>query len=346
VRWLLIQPGPSWSVADVFNGWSEALTALGETVEEYELDVRLRWFSSQLVETGEVNDQGQPGIRKSLSQDQAIVMATDGILAACHRFWPHIVLCTSAFFVPPWMLEVIRGRGHKIVMLMTESPYQDDFQLKMAEYADLTLINDPVNLAAYRKIGPAEWMPHAYRPKVHYPPAPGTEPVWDLAFIGTGFPSRIKFFSQMNLDGLKVHFDGLWMDLADDSPLRDWTDLDPEGCIDNDEAAAIYRQSRCGINFYRREAEDTHEGEGWACGPREIEQAACGLFYLRDPRGEGDSLFHMLPTFDSPGDAAEKLRWWVAHDGFRHEAARKARAAIEGRTFEANARRLLALLDQ
>ena len=86
-------------------------------------------------------------------------------------------------------------------MLMTETPYQDDYQLKMAKYADLTLLNDPVNLDAYRQVGPAEYVPHAYRPCVHYPAAPGTVPEYDLAFVGTGFPSRTRFFSRWTWPG-------------------------------------------------------------------------------------------------------------------------------------------------
>jgi spore maturation protein CgeB len=345
VRWLLVHPGPSWSVADVHNGWSEALRGLGQQVEEYATDARLRFYNAALVETGELDADGRPGIRKFLDREQAIQLAVDGILGAAYRFWPHVVMVTSAFFIPPWLLEVLRARGHRIVMLMTESPYQDDYQLKIAEYAHLTLLNDPVNLAAYRQIGPAEYMPHAYRPSVHHPPRNGERPEYDLAFIGTGFPSRIKFFSQMHLDGLNVRLEGLWMDLPEDSPMRDWTSFDPEGCIGNDQAAGIYRRSRAGINFYRREAEDAHAGEGWACGPREIEQAACGLFFLRDPRPESDELFPMLPSFDGPQDAADKLRWWLAHNGYRAEAARKAREAVTGRTFTNNAKRLLQLLD-
>ena len=29
MRWLVIQPGPSFSVADVYDGWVEALQGLG-----------------------------------------------------------------------------------------------------------------------------------------------------------------------------------------------------------------------------------------------------------------------------------------------------------------------------
>jgi hypothetical protein len=122
VRWLLVHPGPSWSVADVHNGFAEALRGLGEQVEEYATDARLRFYNSALVETGELNEHGQPGIRKFLDREQAIQLAVDGILGAAYRFWPHVVMVTSAFFIPPWLLEILRARGHRIVMLMTESP--------------------------------------------------------------------------------------------------------------------------------------------------------------------------------------------------------------------------------
>jgi hypothetical protein len=187
-------------------------------------------------------------------------------------------------------------------------------------------------------------MPHAYRPSVHYP-APGAAKLWDLAFVGTGFPSRIRFFEQMDLDGLDVYLGGPWFGLPEDSPLRDWTDTDPEGCIDNTETADIYRQACAGLNLYRREAEDAHLGEGWACGPREIEMAACGLWFARDPRPESDELFGMLPAFTGPGEAGELVRWALAHPGNAAEAAGKARAAVADRTFGNHARELLAMLD-
>jgi spore maturation protein CgeB len=119
-----------------------------------------------------------------------------------------------------------------------------------------------------------------------------------------------------------------------------------EGCVDNDQTAGIYRQSRCGINFYRREAEDAHAGEGWAVGPREVELAACGTWFTRDPRPESDELFPMLPAFTGPAEASEQIRWALAHPGAREKAAALAREAITDRTFTSHARRLLAILDR
>ena len=74
--------------------------------------------------------------------------------------------------------------------------------------------------------------------------------------------------------------------------------------------------------------------------------AACQLFFLRDSRPESDELFPMLPTFSSPGEASELLRWWLAHPGQREEAAVVARAAVADRTFRHAAARLLELLDR
>ena len=46
-----------------------------------------------------------------------------------------------------------------------------------------------------------------------------------------------------------------------------------------------------------------YSGGAVAMGPREIEMAACRLFFLRDPRPECDEVFPMLPAFDGPEDA-------------------------------------------
>jgi hypothetical protein len=287
-------------------------------------------------------------VRKYLDREQAARLAIDPILAAASRFWPDVILFTSGFFLQPWLLEILRARRHTIVFLATESPYQDDYQLKVAQYADLTLLNDPVNIDAYRQVGPAEYMPHSYRPAVHYPPPFGADPEYDFAFVGTGFPSRVAFFDGMDLAGLNVRLGGLWMDLPEDSPLRDWTAItdDTGDCVDNHEVAGIYRRARTGINVYRTESEDGHEGEGWAVGPREVEMAACGLFFARDPRPESDELFPMLPSFTSPGEAGDIIRWAVAHPGTAAELAAKARAAIADRTFTEHARQLLRLLSR
>jgi hypothetical protein len=75
-----------------------------------------------------------------------------------------------------------------------------------------------------------------------------------------------------------------------------------------------------------------------------VELAACGTFYLRDPRPESDELLPMLPAITTPGEFGEQVRWWAAHDTVRETAAAGARAAVADRTFTNHAARLLRLL--
>jgi spore maturation protein CgeB len=344
MRWLLAHPGPDFSVQDVYTGWAEALRGLGQQVGELNLNDRLRFYNAALIETGETDDQGHPQVRAAFSRDEASNMAAEGILALAYTWWPDVVLVISGFFMPTGLLDILRSRGHKVVLLHTESPYQDDAQLARAGHADINLVNDPATLPTYRKLGPAEYMPHAYRPAFHKPGPAVPALKSDFCFCGTGWPSRRSFLEQMNLDGLDVILAGPWFGV-EDSPLRRYLAHDSGHAAGNDQAVSIYRSSKAGINFYRREGEDGMK-PGVAMGPREVEMAATGLFFLRDRRPESDETFPMLPAFDTPADASEQLRWWLARDRQREDAARRARAAVEGRTFENNARRLLRLLDR
>ncbi len=351
MRILVVHPGPNFSVADMHDGWVEALRGLGCEVASYELDTRIQFYGHALISTGDVDESGHPLVRRAMSDQDAIRAAMQGISHACFSMWPDVVLFVSGFFVTPGIMGLLQQRRMKTVLLASESPYQEKMQLERAQCSDIVLLNDPVNIGQYRALGvTAEYSPHAYRPAVHYPRHVSVNPNLnaDLAFIGTGFASRIDFFEKMNLDGLDVLLGGCWP-LAAKSPLRQYMGHDIEECVPNYETAEVYRNAKCGINFYRREyddADDAANATPWAMGPREVEQAACQMPFLRDPRAEGDEVLHMLPTFSGPEDASEKLRWLLSHDEERAKIASQAREAIQDRTFTNNAKRLLKLLDE
>lgn len=346
MRWLVVHPGPAFSVSDVFEGWREALTGLGQQVATFNMDSRLTFYDAAFLQTGRKRPDGVDEFRKAFTHEQAIDMAVNGLVSACYKFLPDVVLVISYFFIKADLLDLLRSRGHRVVLVHTEEPYQHDEQIALAAHADMNLVNDPTHLDAYRTLGPAAYQPHCYRPSVHHPGPADPDLVCDLAFVGTGFPSRIKFLEQMDLDGLDVLLAGQWQMLGDDSPLRKHLAHDVGQCLDNAQTAAVYRSARAGLNLYRREADRPELSAGWAMGPREVEMAACQLAFLRDSRPEGDELFPMLPTFTSPEEASALLRWLLDHSDERAEAAAGARAAIADRTFTTAAARLLELLDR
>lgn len=327
-------------MADVYAGWTEALVELGHKVLPFNLDERLCFYANAFFNISE----GQ--FRRAVDDDTAVELAVNGVYAALYKVRPDVLLVVSAFLVPTELLDLARRYGVRVVVLHTESPYEDTRQLAVAPHADLNLLNDPIHLDRYREVAPAAYLPHAYRPGLHRPGPADPKLAADLAFVGTGFESRIEFFEAMDLGGLDMLLAGNWNRLAEDSPLRKHVGHDIKDCLDNADAVRIYRSARMGLNLYRRETEDGDSPEGYAMGPREVEMAAVGLPFLRDPRGEGDELLPMLPTFGSPEEAAELARWWVSHEELRADAGRRAREAVADRTFVNHAAEMLRLLEK
>jgi hypothetical protein len=162
----------------------------------------------------------------------------------------------------------------------------------------------------------------------------------DFGWVGTAFPSRINFFEQVDWTGIDVAFAGNWQALDDDSPLQQFLIHEQSGCFPNEHTVELYSSVHASANLYRKEGAAGHD-QGWAMGPREVELAATGTFFLREPRPESDQILSMLPTFETPEEFGEKLRWWLNHPAERQTVALEARNAIATRTFDNNVRHLL-----
>lgn len=338
MRILAVEPGPAFSVQDVHRGWVDALLRLGCTVADLNYGDRLDFYSQVALKKRGRWQQAMQG-------EDAVRAAAKGLQAVVYEFWPDIILITSCFFVPNGMLDLFRARGHKVVINFTESPYEDDSQIAKAAHADLCLINDPTNLERFREVNPnTHYQPHSYAPLIHHPRPANADYKSDIAFVGTGFESRIGFLEQTDWDGIDLLLAGNWQRLTEDSPLRRHVAHNIEHCIDNIDAVDVYSSTKASFNLYRVESERPGLEHGWSCGPREIELAATGCWFARQTRPESDELFPMLPTFETPVDLGEILRWALANDDKRNTAATKARAAIAERTFDAAAARLLQLV--
>ena len=337
MRALVVNPGPNFSVADVARGWARGLADLGIDVRTFELDKLLDYFAYAYTDrNGEVV--------KAHTEAEAIQLAAGQIKAACYDWWPDLVLVVSGFFMYPQLVDIMRNRHRHVVLLCTESPYEDEAQLQKAAWYDGVVLNDPTNLDAFAEVcdGPALYAPHAYDPEVHYR-APAKRHA-EVSWIGTCYPSRAAFLEQVDWSGLDVSFGGNFKD-APESLLR-FVGHEPEECVDNDVAAEVYRGSLASFNIYRAETNGqlSDSADGWAMGPREVEMARCGLWFARQSRPESDEVFPMLPTFSDPQELGDQLRWAIANPEARMMAVERAFAAVEDRTFPNNASALLQAL--
>jgi hypothetical protein len=341
VRILVVQPGPDFSVHDVYEGWVEALRKAGHLVNEFRLNNVLAFYDGAFLQAANKGRDSHK-FRKALDVEQAKRMSVDRLCATLYKTHPDVMLVISGFLIPNELLKLARFRGTKVIVAHTESPYEDDRQIEQAPYADLNLINDPTNLERFQAIAPTLYMPHAYRPGLHKPGRSIPKLRSDFAFVATGFDTRIAFLEAMDLSGVDVCLAGNWQRLRPRSPLRRYVAHGTLECLDNDQTVKIYQSAKVGLNYYRRQEDEPHDG--WSMGPREVELAACGLFFLRDPRPEGDAVLDMLPTFESPAEASDQLHYWLAHPRLRAERARAAREAIADRTFDANVEQLMQAL--
>lgn len=340
MRWLAVHPGPQNSVHDTFTGWVEALRNFGEHIIEYPLGSALAFYDDVYLPAG------RDRFTKALSAEHATHLAVDRLAGALWKTRPDVLFVVYGQWIDTDLLDRARLDGVRVVFLCTEEPYEHDRHLRLAPHVDVMLADDPTNLAALQALTRAAYMPKAFRPSIHHPGLADPLLEADFSFVGTGFPSRIAFLEALDLDGLDVFLAGNWQMLPVNSPLRRHILGSPNDTVANDVAAALYRSTKVGLNLYRREAERPELSVGWSMGPRELELAACGAFFLRDPRGEGDEVLDMLPTFTSPGEASELLRWYLAHADVRAELAQKACSAVQDRTFDHNAAAVMRLLEE
>lgn len=340
MRILMIEPGPAFSVADVHRGWCNAFAELGCSVVNFNFADRIDFYTQAHVEKN-------GDFVKAFNDDGALRLAAKGIEAAVLEVWPDLIMVTSGFFIPPAIYQLFRERGFTVVLNQLEEPYEATREMARAALVDATIINDPTHLESFQAVNPKTWyLPAAYDPAVHHPGPGHPDLACDFGFVGTGFDSRVRFFEAVDWAGLDVALAGNWAETDPDSPLRKFLVHDLADCFPNDRAVALYRSAKASANLYRKEAQGPGLEQGWAVGPREVELAACGCFFLREGRVEGDDLFPMLPIVTTPDEFGEQLRWWLDHDLAREEAALAARAAVVDRTFINNAKALLRLLAQ
>lgn len=344
---MVVAPGPSFSVADVYQGWVRALQELGCEVFPFNLDARINIYSAV-----EVTIDGET--RKAFSQEAAYQLTMESLYAECWKFWPDVVVIVSGFMVGGEAIAHMQKRGYKVVQICTESPYEDITQIERAAQPDLVILNDPTNLDRFKAANANVYFEgHSYDPLVHFP-GPATPALEsDFAFVGTGYPSRISFLEAVDWTGIDVVLGGYWRSLTEDSPLMPFLGHDPMECVDNAEAVNVYRSTLMSANLYRAsglagelEAERAELTEGWAMGPREIELAATGCPYITQARGENREVLPMVPTFSSPEEFGDLLRFYINNEDARTAVAGAARAAVEHRTFKNAAARMLRAVDR
>lgn len=348
MKLLWVDPGAEYATGDVSRGFVDALRAQGHDIGVFNLSTRIdragRWLNWNWKQAG------KPADEKPSAAD-VLYLAGNEIIARALRHEPDWVVICSAMYLHPDLIVMLRRAARRTVILLTESPYDDAQQIKVAPYADLIFTNERSSVQRLRTVNPdTHYLPHAYDPHRHMPDTYADEhlPSHDVVFVGSGFEERVELLTAVDWSGIDLGLYGYWANLGSRHPLRKYV---RGKIINNLTAAALYRKAKIGLNLYRqsvgfgRNVPKIHYAE--SLNPRAYELAACGVFQISDCRSEVLEIFDgAVPTFGTPDELEALVRASLADDDRRTRAAERARRLVAPHTYAERAARLVGHLER
>ncbi len=337
MRLLMVHPGASFSTADVYTGYRDALQRQGIEVIEYALDQRLEVANRFLKSLFRYTARAEKATVAEITYE-----ASSRIIERALWFKVDFVLHVSCQYLHPDLLVLLRRAHIPNVAILTESPYEDDRHVKLLPYIDVAFTNERTSVERLRAVKEdVYYLPHAYDPATHRPGAQDGDadvPAHDVVFVGTGFPERLDLLAGVDWDGIDLGLYGTYSLLPSRHKLRRYI---RGGVTPNATAAALYRRAKIGLNLYR--AAPGAE----SLNPRAVELAACGAFHLSDSRAEVYEVFGQVgcvPTFAESGWLEEKINYYLDNDERREALARRLPACVSHLTFDAQAAYMVSTL--
>jgi spore maturation protein CgeB len=275
-------------------------------------------------------------------------MASESIILEAVDFVPDVVLIVNGMNLHRRAFDLLKRLRLPVIMLLTESPYLDEWQAKIATqgHAAAILTNDKNSVKPLSNMTglPVEYLPHSYDAERHRPRPIDDYYATDIFFHGTLFPERMDTFITLGelIDDYKIHIDGIILDGEHE--------ISEDDLMDNREMAFYYANTKVVLNKHRTIAanikgEDLHIGanEAYSIGPRLYEAAACGAFQVSDgSRPELHDVFNgHIPTYRDGDELLEMVRYYLIHDKEREAMADAAREAVQGCTFENRAQNIV-----
>lgn len=333
----VIEPGAAFSTIDVCNGLIAGLEANGATVRRFPLNINLQMMSvfANWAEREQIVEH----------KIDAFQVAQRGIVDFCCYYDVDAVIAVHGGNLHPIapitlrMLANQKKRWFPTALLVTESPYQLEQDVKMASLFDIVFVNERRAVAHFQN--PRKYyLPHAYNPAIHEPGAAEADKACDVFFVGTYFDERRALFGGVDWSGINFVQLGFARDGWASEDL-----LSPEHIADNALVAHYYRSAAISLNHHRttRDIHTGHIGAGEAesIGPRAYEIAACGGFQLcDDARPEYREVFGEAAATYRAGDSADlarQIHFWLDRPALRAEVAQAQWRAVQPHSWHVRA---------
>lgn len=339
---LLVHPGASISVHDVYTGLRGGLVAEGHQIYDYNLDQRIAIAHEWFKFTWRRATRRDQTLTKPTHVDE-LYKAGEELVGRALRVMPDWIVVVSSMFLHPDILVLMDRARLNVAVLFTESPYDDDRQERLLPFCKQAWTNERLSSARMK----VPFLPHAWTEGVHDTPDDAAHedvPAHDVVFVGTAFDERIELLSAVDWTGIDLGLYGQWQNLGSRHRLRKY--VRNSDSIPNTRAAALYRKAKVGLNLYR---ESMGFGRGaprvtaaQSLNPRAYELAAAGCFTISSYRDEVPMLFGAsVPTFRSADELGGLIRHWLARDAEREAVRATLPGLVATHTWRARARQVI-----
>ena len=347
----VIHPGASTSISDVHDGLLSGLKENGHEVIRYNLGQRIARAAQFLHFVYRKAKKAGKKVEKPNIADVLYQAGGDAIIRILHHN-PEWTIVVSGMYYPKYMLRLLKNASLRVGLLLTESPYDDEHQEKLASWATVVWTNERTSVERLRIANPNTfYLPHAFDPSKHKPesdPIDADVPAHDVVFVGTCFQERIELLERVDWTGIDLGLYGNWDELGPNSKLKPFVRGED---TPNQVTAALYRKAKIGLNLYRQSkgfGKNTARIDGAeSLNPRAYELAACGAFHLSDYREEVGELFgKLVPTFTDAGSLEGQIRRWLLDDIGRARISAQLPKAIEGHHWHNRAKDVIDTLEE
>lgn len=342
----LIYPGHQFSTLWVAEGIHAALNIRGTGVDDIRFERLIAASGNYVSANAESFKAAKDGVTLTeWGVHIAIQFMLARMLEIANRVDLFLVVCGN--LITPQTYRALNNLPTPRVILLTESPYEDEAQKMMTSQYDFAFTNDKFSVDTLSEAAPTVYLRHAFDPQVYHPLPNRDEKKWDVCFVGTPFKNRDIAVESINKrDDISAY---IFKDVIErvDGELKTMTICPPSSTM------KLYNESKVCLNVHRTEkyyGTDQHiEVPAYSIGPRAFAIAGSAGFQLCDnSRPELKDIFgDTVATFDNPEDVGELVRYWCdpARDDQREEMARASYyIAMEHHTYEDRVEELIAQL--
>lgn len=330
LRILFVGTAVDISISDSARGYLNALRRAGHEVYHFNTTARIMFCYHGL----------KGGDHPEMADNFPLCsrLASEWIVAEALRQRSDLVIVASGLALHPDGLELLNRTGKfPTVLILTESPYDDERQKAFAQHCGTVFTNDKWSA----KVHDWHYLASAYDPEFHHPYAAERDEVCDVLFVGTGWPERQKLLESIDWDGIHLRLMGMWPTVKKRSPLYKYVEA---GAVTNDETARLYSSAKIVINHHRKDS------RAYSLNPRAYELGASGTCQVSDWRPEMDEVFGLsVPVYRTAEGLRNHIRHLLSEGGMvRKELAIEQQKKLrEGKhTFDDRVATLMEVLSQ